>query len=157
MTTTRAAVLLAAAALFSASGCGTLQGESSSANEVERNVADVELKAKEGQTLSALAKLEDSLRAYVKAERKIPEKLDELVPKYIAEIPAVAIGSHRGESAKVRVYPPTVLRDGRVDGTKLRDSGGWGYVFNDRQVVVFVNCSHKASSGRAWYLERGAF
>lgn len=154
----RSTRLLLAVACLSAglAGCGTLPGDSPSIKEVERNVEEVEVKAKEGHTLSGLAKLEESLGAFVKAERRIPERLSELVPKYLAEIPTVETSAH-AESARVKLYPSSVLRDGHVDGTRIRHSGGWGYVYNDRQVVVFVDCTHKASSGRAWYLERGSF
>lgn len=154
----RAAVFAAFAALLSLSGCRSMFGDDGggrdSSAEVTRTVDEVETQAKEVQTRTALAKMEEALGAYVKHERKIPEKLSDLVPKYLAEIPTVeGVRSHR-ETNRVRVYPSSVLRDGQVDGTALRDSGAWGYVFNDRQVVVFVDCTHKATDGRAWYLER---
>ena len=151
----RYALVFAVAPLFA--GCSLWRGDSS-ANEVEREAVSVESKAKESHTLSSLARMEESLAAYVKAEKRIPEKLDDLVPKYLAEIPTAETGlSAHGDTQRVRVYPSSTLRDGHVDGTRLKDTGGWGYVYNDRQVVVFVDCTHKASSGRAWYLERGSF
>ena len=42
------------------------------------------------------------------------------------------------ETNRVRAYPSRVLQDGAIDGSKLRDSGAWGYVHNDRQVIIFV-------------------
>lgn len=158
MTRSTAYVRLAAFVLFAAllSGCRGMLGEAVSP-EVEADADEVERKAKEVQTISAIAKIEESIAAYVKAERKIPERLEDLVPKYLGEIPPVTgAGKHR-ETSAVRIYPANTLRDGHVDGTRLRDSGRWGYVYNDRQVIVFVDCTHKASSGRAWYLERGGF
>ncbi len=154
LTRTAAAVsLMCACAALSA--CGGFR-EDRTSQDVDATVAAVEQKAKESQTIGNLAKINDAIGAYVKDTRRIPENLDLLVPKYLAEIPTVELGL-RGyrDKAKVTIYPPTVLRDGQVDGMLIKDTGGWGYVYNDRQVVVFVDCTHKNAAGRAWYLERG--
>ncbi len=37
------------------------------------------------------------------------------------------------------------------------DTGKWGYVFNESQVVVFIDCTHKSGRGRPWYQERGVY
>jgi hypothetical protein len=126
--------------------------------EFDTTVRDADTHMKESRTLSALAKLESSVSDYVKAEGKIPAKLDVLVPKYLAEIPAVdiAIRGHR-ENSGVQYYDASVIRDGQVDGTQLKDSGRWGYVHNDRQVIMFVDCTHQTSKGTLWYQERGVY
>lgn len=156
MTRTRGwtAALLLAAAL---GGCGGSRDEIIT-SETEQTLRQAELRIKESRTLSGLAKLEESLYNYHRTEHRIPERLDRLIPKYLAEIPVVEIGvrGHR-DTDRVQSYPSDILRDGQLDGTRLRDTGRWGYVFNDRQVVVFVDCTHKSSRGRAWYLERGVF
>ena len=98
--------------------------------------------------------METALASFVKGERRIPERLDELVPKYLAEIPSVdiAVGGHH-ETNAVKYYASDLLRDGQIDGTKLKDTGKWGYVHNDRQVVIFVDCTHPSSRGQPWYQE----
>lgn len=150
--TMRAAVLCALAAALS--GCSLFQDKAS--QEVDANVRQMELTASESHTFSSLSHIDDALSAYVKDNHRIPESLDLLVPKYLAEIPAVELGIHGySDKARVTIYPPTVLRDGQVDGMLIKDTGGWGYVYNDHQVVVFVDCTRRDSRGRAWYLERG--
>jgi hypothetical protein len=151
----RALALLAVAAGLAA--CGMTRDEPTS-REVDETVKDVEYKVKESRTLSSLAKIETSIAAYVEHEKKIPANLEALVPAYLAEIPTVELGMvrHR-DTAAVRSYPAAVLRDGAVDGSQLRDSGKWGYVHNDRQVVIFVDCTHLTSGGTPWYRARGVY
>lgn len=149
--------LAALAAILAAGACRSL-GKEDFSPEIEQTIRQVDFSAKESRTLSALAKLEEAISSYYQAEKKIPPNLEALIPKYLAEIPTVEISvrGHR-DTAAVRSYPASVLNGGRIDGTRLRDSGRWGYVFNDRQVVVFVDCTHKSSRGRPWYQERGVF
>jgi hypothetical protein len=147
-------VLIGALALGAAACRGMLREDISP--EVEQTFQEADTRARESRTLSGLAKLEEGLSDYVKAEKKIPKRLEDLIPKYLAEMPTVElpVRGHQ-DTARVEVYPPEVLRDGRVDGSRLKDTGRWGYVFNDRQVVVFVDCTHKSGRGPAWYQERG--
>lgn len=149
------AALTALSAGVLLSACGAFK-EDKMSRDVDANVAAVELQAKEAHTLSSLSKLDDAIAAYIKDTRRIPTNLEALVPKYIGEVPDVELGL-RGyrDTTKVTIYPPTILRDGQIDGMLIKDTGGWGYVYNDRQVVVFVDCTQKSSRNRAWYLERG--
>lgn len=139
-------------------GCGMLKDDPTSSHEIDQNVNDVEFQAKESRTRSALAKIEASLRAYVDEEKKIPDNIEELVPKYLADIPTVELGiSGFFDTNKVKIYPRTILRDGVIDGAKLKDTGRWGYVHNDERVVVFVDCTRKSSRGIPWFQERGVY
>jgi hypothetical protein len=154
MKTATLAVMLAAAI----GGCAIPSSREDSIHEVDENVNALEIQAAESRTMSGLAKLEESLTRYLETEKKIPERLENMIPKYLAEMPRVEIhvrGHHETDGTKN--YPSTVLRDGQIDGTKLKDTGRWGYVYNDRQVVVFIDCTHKSSRGRGWYLERGVY
>jgi hypothetical protein len=138
------------------SACGMTKDEPT--NEVDQNASSVDFKAKETRTLSNLAKLEASVAAYIEAEKKIPPDLDSLIPRYLADIPTVELGlSKHRDNNDVKVYPAAVLRDGAIDGSQLKDSGRWGYVHNDRQVVIFVDCTHRTSGGSPWYQARGVF
>ena len=150
--------MLLAVTLLSFAGCRTIIGSDHIEREVENTVRDNERAVVETRTLSGLARLESSVADYIKHEGRIPAKLEDLVPKYLGELPAVETGlrSHR-DSTDVKIYGPEVLRDGQVNGTRLSDSGKWGYVFNDRQVVIFVDCTHQSSRGKPWYQERGVY
>ncbi|HAM35481.1 MAG TPA: hypothetical protein DEB40_04335 [Elusimicrobia bacterium] len=124
--------------------------------ELERTFRASERKVKENRILSGLAQMEEALAGYIKTEGRIPDRIDLLVPKYLAEIPDLEIDvPEHGQTSAVKNYPSDALRDGQIDGSRLKDTGRWGYIFNDRQVVVFVDCTHPSSRGRPWYKERG--
>ncbi|MBI4345377.1 MAG: hypothetical protein HY553_00875 [Elusimicrobia bacterium] len=148
--------VLLAALLAALSGCSFF-GIRENVSDLDADLAKSERAERENQTVSALAALERSVDDYYRHEHQIPEKLDRLVPKYLGEIPAAdtAIRGH-GSSSRVRYYPANVIRDGVIDGTKLKDTGGWGYAFNGRKVIVFVDCTHPNSRQRPWYREAGA-
>ena len=126
--------------------------------DLSQNAINIDVHMKESRTLSALAKLETSLSDFYKAENRIPQKLDTLIPRYLAEIPTVetSVKKHK-DTAAVQYYPSDVIRDGQIDGTKLKDTGRWGYSFNERQVIIFVDCTHTTSRGNPWYQERGVY
>jgi hypothetical protein len=156
MTRTTIAAVLAAAVL---AGCGTAPGrEDQISQEVEKSVQDAETRARESRTMSALAKLEEAIAAYIGAEKRIPDSIEELIPKYLAEVPSVEIDArgHHDNNA-VRKYPASILMDGQIDGSQLKDSGRWGYVHNDRQVVIFIDCTHQSRRGHPWYMQHGVF
>ncbi|MBI4376888.1 MAG: hypothetical protein HY549_10620 [Elusimicrobia bacterium] len=142
--------------LFLLCACAGNRRDSEVSREVEETVRRAEIRSKESQTLSALAKLEEGLSAFTRAERRIPKSLDKLIPKYLAEIPAVETSTHK-ENSSVMIYPPNVLRDGQIDGSRLRDTGGWGYIATQRQIVVFIDCTHPTTRGEPWYKARGVF
>ena len=148
----RAVAVFAIAALCS--GCAFFENREERA--LDSDFARSDRSARESRTVSSLAFIEKSLDDYVQHERKIPDRLDLLVPTYAPEIPVAdaGVGGH-GASNRVTYYPSSVIRDGVVDGTRLKDTGYWGYVANDRQIIIFVDCTHKNSHGRAWYQEPG--
>ena len=150
--------IAACAALTAGCGGGPVSRETRISEDVDQNVRDAETRAQESRTLSSLAKIEESVATYVKTEKSIPESLDQLIPKYLAEVPPVEIGVrwHR-DTALVKVYPETILRDGQIDGSQLKDTGRWGYVHNERQVVVFIDCTHQSRQGHPWYQTHGAY
>jgi hypothetical protein len=133
------------------------------AKDMDNAVFKAEVKAAETQTLSFLGHIDSSIAAYYQAEKKIPKSLDALVPKYLFEIPIVELGlpTHH-DTRTVAVYPPSILKNGKIDGRKIKDTGGWGYVVNGRQVIVFVDCTQplkyplSPSAPRFWYQQTGA-
>jgi hypothetical protein len=102
--------------------------------------------------------MERSLNDFIQAEGRIPKKLEELMPKYLADIPEteLSVRGHKDTNA-VTLYGPEIISGGRINGAKLQDTGGWGYVYNDRQVILFVDCVHKMMSGKLWYEARGVY
>jgi hypothetical protein len=139
------------------SGCANLTGKDEASIEFDKETSADEARVREDKTRTSLSALESSLSDYVKTERKIPEKLDLLIPKYLAEIPSLDVPACGGESNKVQSYPSSVLRDGQVDGTLIRGTGRWGYVYDDARVVVFVDCLKPSITGVPWYQVRGVY
>ena len=152
-------LFFAALGLFAAglSGCAGMFGKDEASVEFDKETSTDEAKVREDKTRTALSALESAVADYVKTEKKVPAKLDLLVPKYLAEIPSLDVPACRGESNQVQYYPPAILRDGQVDGAMLNGTGRWGYVYNDSRVVVFVDCLKPSSSGVPWYQMRGIY
>ena len=149
-------IILTAAVLLSA-GCAGLFGKDEATVDFDKETSANEAKVKEDRARSSLAQLKTRLSDYTKTENKIPAKLESLVPKYIAEIPSLDLPVCGRESNKVEVYSPEILRDGQVDGSRLRGTGHWGYVFTDDRVVIFVDCLKPSLRGVPWYQERGVY
>jgi len=140
------------------SGCaGMFGGRDEAADDFAKETSANEAKVKEDRVRSSLAQLEARLSDYTKTEKKIPAKLEKLVPKYLAEIPSLDLPVCGRESSKVEVYGPEILRDGQVDGSRLRGTGRWGYVFTDDRIVIFVDCLKPSLRGVPWYQERGVY
>ena len=139
-------------------GCGGMFGaKDESVVDFENETSANEARVKEDRVRSNLAQLESSLADYTKAERKIPSDLNKLVPKYLAELPSLDLPVCGRESDKIQAYPADILRDGQVDGTRLLGTGRWGYVFNDHQVIIFVDCLKPSLRGVPWYQVRGVY
>lgn len=150
-------ILTAVAAIF-VSGCaGMLGGRDEAAEEFAQETSANEARVKEDRVRSSLAQLETRLADYTTTEKKIPVKLERLVPKYLAEIPSLDLPVCGRESNKIEVYPPEILRDGQVDGSRIRGTGRWGYVFTDDRIVIFVDCLKPSLRGVPWYQERGVY
>jgi len=143
------------AGVLAAGGCRQFWKDDISP-EVEAKASQMDAQLKETRTLTGLAKIEESVKDYVQNEKKIPERLEDLIPQYLADMPTVELGvrGHR-DTTRVQKYPSSILSGGQIDGSKIKDTGRWGYVHDERQVVVFVDCVHKSSRGRPWFEERG--
>jgi hypothetical protein len=128
------------------------------AARVSSEVALSDRRMQESMTLSRLAAIERSLNDFIQAKRRIPQALDELVPEFLAEIPEVVLGI-RGinDTRSVRRYPPETIQDGQINGALLDNTGGWGYVYNRDQVIVFVDSTAKRLDGSLWYKARGVY
>ena len=142
--------------LAAGSGCSSMTGGKDAASvEFDKETSADDARVLEDKTRTSLSALESAVSDYVKTESKIPETLDLLIPKFLSQIPSLDIPACGGESNKVQNYPPSILRDGQVDGTAIRGTGRWGYVYNDARVVVFIDCLKPTSKGVPWYQVRG--
>lgn len=150
-------IILTAVAVLLTAGCGGMFAKDDAAADFDKETSANEAKVKEDRVRSSLAQIETRLSDYTTTEKKIPAKLENLVPKYLAEIPTLDLPVCGHESSKVEVYPPTILRDGQVDGSRLRATGHWGYVFTDDRIVIFVDCLKPSLRGVPWYQERGVY
>ena len=139
------------------SGCAGLLGKDEASADFDKETSATEARIKEDRVRSALGRFEESISNFYKTEKRIPERLDQLVPKYLAEVPSLDLPACGGETEKVQAYPADILRGGQVDGSRLKGTGRWGYVFNDHQVVIFVDCLKSSSRGIPWYQERGVY
>lgn len=139
-------------------GCSYIFGSRDSSPVSESAAQRSDVYASESRTLSGLATIENAIHDYIKGEGKIPGRIDDMIPKYLASIPVIELGlSGYSDNSKVRNYPASVIRDGVIDGSQLKDTGYWGYAHNDRQVIIFVDCIRADSRGKPWYKERGVF
>lgn len=155
----RTILFLSVAAVLSSglSGCASWMGKDEASLEFDKETSANDAAVREDKTRMNLRALESAVADYVKAENKIPEDLDKLVPKYLAAIPPLDLPACGGETEKVQNYPSEVLRDGQVDGSQLRGSGRWGYVYDETRVVVFVDCLKPSGKGVPWYRVRGVY
>lgn len=148
-------IFLAAATLLSS--CAMMSGRDEASVEFDKDTSSTEARVKEDKVRSSLAQIETRLADYTKTEKKIPAKLENLVPKYMAEIPTLDLPVCGRESNRVEGYSPMILRDGQVDGSRLKGTGNWGYVYTEERIVVFVDCLKPSLRGVPWYQERGVY
>lgn len=148
---------VALAAFAALSGCANWMGKDEASADFEKEASADEVKVREDKTRTNLGRIETAVADYVKSEGKVPDKLDSLVPKYLPAIPSVEIAACGSDSNEVRKYPSDVLRDGQVDGKRIRGGGRWGYVYDDSRVVIFVDCLKPSSTGLPWYQVRGVY
>jgi uncharacterized protein YceK len=150
-------LILAVFVVAGLSGCGTMFGRDEGGSDFDKETNAEDVRVREDKARTALASLESAIADFVKAENKVPPKLENLVPKYIAGIPSIDLPACGHETDKVQNYPPNILRDGVVDGSRLLATGRWGYVYDSTRVVVFVDCVKTSSKGVPWYQERGVY
>ena len=142
---------------FFSACAGMFGGKDEASMDFDKETSANEARVKEDRVRSSLAQLEARMADYTKTEKKIPAKLESLVPKYLGEIPALDLPVCGRESSKVENYSAEILRDGQVDGSRIRGTGRWGYVYNDHQIVIFVDCLKPSLRGVPWYQERGVY
>jgi hypothetical protein len=145
------------AVALAAAGCADMTGAKDIPTDIETQTGAADARAQENDTRTSLGQIETALAAYVKAENKIPDDLDALVPKYLGAIPPLDVTVCGRRTEDVQKYSSDVLHDGQVDGTRIKGRGLWGYVHDGRRVVVFVDCLKPSANGTPWYQIRGIY
>ena len=123
--------------------------------------AQLTQQAKEGATKGSLGSMRAALSIYYgDSEGRYPGDPNELTvgKKYLAIIPYVKTANH-ADTNRFEAYGNEICgRDARgsaaIDGSRLRDSGAWGYVADKNSPCwgsVFVDCTHTDSRGTAWF------
>lgn len=117
------------------------------------------VKSGEGATKGNLGSLRSSLSIYYgDMEGQYPATLDALIgPKYLPEIPKTKLGDHP-ETDVWTPYGAEVCTGqteygSEIDVSKLKDTGGWGYVADPNAKCwgsVFVDCTHRDTKGKRW-------
>jgi uncharacterized protein YceK len=143
--------------ILSVSGCSGIIGKDEASLEFDREAHANDIRVREDRARTHLRALESAVADYIKTEKKIPAKLEKLIPKYISEIPSLDIPACGPESDRVQYYASNIMRDGVVDGTRILATGRWGYVYNENRVIVFVDCVKVSGKGIAWFRERGVY
>jgi uncharacterized protein YceK len=138
-------------------GCASLTGKDEASTEFEKMTSLEDARVAEDKARTALRQLESALTDYIKTVKRIPTKLDLLVPKYIAEIPPLDLPVCGKETDAVEYYPASILKGGQVDGGAITGTGRWGYVIGGGRVVVFIDCLKPSRKGVPWYQERGVY
>ncbi len=130
---------------------------------MDKEASKIQVQADESQTLSFLGNIDSAIAAYYHDQGTIPPDIQSLVPKYLFEIPIVEMGIPSYRSTRlVTVYPPTILKNGQVDGSKIKNTGGWGYVVSGSQVIAFVDATAPlrypldSNAPKYWYQQSGA-
>ena len=103
------------------------------------------VKSGEGATKGNLGALRSALAIYYgDAEGQYPATLDALVgPKYIPAIPKAKTSAHM-ETAIWTAYGADVCTGKteygtEIDSTKIKDTGGWGYVADPKAIMYKIN------------------
>ncbi|MFA6319008.1 MAG: hypothetical protein WC943_16480 [Elusimicrobiota bacterium] len=110
--------------------------------------------AKEAGTKGSLEGLRSGVSTYSRQNNgQYPVAFNQLYPRFIANIPPAFTAAH-GEVAEVQAYGAEACSGAVIDGSRLKDTGGWGYV-SDKSAPcwgrLFVDCTHSDSDGTAWH------
>ncbi|MDD5303614.1 MAG: RDD family protein [Elusimicrobia bacterium] len=117
------------------------------------------VKSGEGATKGNLGSLRSAISIYYgDMEGQYPATLDALIgPKYVPAMPKTKLADHK-ETGAWTLYGAEVCTGkteygAEIDATKLKDTGGWGYVADPRAKcsgMVFVDCTHRDTKGKLW-------
>jgi len=109
--------------------------------------------ANEGANQASLALVRAAgAKYYADGLGKYPERLSDLQPKYLPQLPTLHLKDH-AQSDAVMNYDASVCAGSNVDPAKVKDTGQWGYVADSSAPchgVIFVDCTHTDSRQKQW-------
>ena len=108
--------------------------------------------ASEQEALSNVVSMRNKLSIfYGDHEGKYPERLENLVPKYLSEIPSIQVAGH-GKTTHITLSN-AVLNSTEDIAKFITDSGDWIYFSNPDSHYggVMINCSHRGITGKPLY------
>lgn len=116
------------------------------------------VKSGEGATKGNLGSLRSASSIYYgDMEGLYPASLEALIPQYLPAMPKTKLGDHK-ETDVWTAYGAEVCTGkgeygNEIDVSKLKDTGGWGYVSDPEAKcwgAIFVDCTHKDTRGLPW-------
>jgi len=98
----------------------------------------------------SLTALRASMNIYKQENKgKHPKTLIDLSKSgALISIPNTYIPEHE-RSDEVELYDEIILKNGEIDGSKVRDTGKWGYI--PELSIVFISCTHNDYTGKPLY------
>ncbi len=149
---------LYAALLIKSPRISKMMQQSGETRSIYEKIQNLNRLSDEAKTKGNLASLRSAVSVYYgDTEGSYPSSPDELVPKYIIAIPELNLTDHPGVWGVEHYGSEVCVRisdhRGKIDGTRLKDTGKWGYVSDEKSPcrgTVFVDCTHTDSRGAAW-------
>lgn len=116
------------------------------------------VKSGEGATKGHLGSLRSASAIYYgDTEGNYPASLEALIPRYLPAMPKTKLADHK-ETDVWTAYGAEICTGAgpygdEIDASKLKDTGGWGYVSEPEAKCwgkIFVDCAHEDTMGRPW-------
>lgn len=109
----------------------------------------------EGSTKTRLGALRSAISIhYSNKEGRYPASLNDVRdPQILGRIPETELPDHKPTSAWTAYGAEVCPSGGEIDPSRLKDTGGWGYVTDSKAPcwgTVFVDCAHKDQKGQFW-------
>jgi hypothetical protein len=123
--------------------------------EEAKKLGDLDKLSREGEAKGNLGSVRSALSIYYgDHDGAYPKTLDELVPKYLPEIPKLELPDHK-RTAAVRVLTEYEGGSDKDAQKYVKDTGGWLYLGGPESKsmlwgTVLIDCSHKDHNGKVF-------
>ncbi len=108
-------------------------------------------KSREGSAIGNLGTLKSAASIYYGDSQGIwPGNLEkDLVPKYLKSIPTLHLEKYGHPPSNQVEYYPFLNASGKLDVSKLKDTGHW--LYDSKTGAVLIDCTHKDTLGNPVY------